>query len=214
MILSGNDILGKIIVQRETNEEKSKVNDLLIEKNQPYIAYLTFELEKPADHPDTLEQDQRVAESLSAGGRSPAMRNFMPPGRSAPGTAATEKMKKVPFLIPRNQIERMTENAVIMEGTEAEAEKQGEENFSYSALKDCEVKTEDGEKLGKIKDIVIEEMEQKVIGLKLSEGFWETLTGDGTKYMPYDGGVEWQVDKILVKNSLKDRLVDQFEELL
>lgn len=214
MILLGKHVVDKKIVHADNDEEKSEVKDLLIQKNKPEIAYLTFEIKTPVDGMGPEEDGSKAVDTVNAlGGRSPGQWNVTT-GTAPPEAAPPNKETKQLFLLPKEQIERITTNAVVMEGTERHEELWEEECYSYLSLKNREVETEDGEKLGKIKDIVIEELEKKVIGLKLSEGFWEKLISDGTKYMPYEGFVEWGADKIIVESSMKDRLVDEYEQLV
>ncbi|HEX7063570.1 MAG TPA: PRC-barrel domain-containing protein [Bacillales bacterium] len=210
MILLGKHVADKKIVHVDNDEEKSEVKDILISKEKPEIAFLTYEIKMPIGEIGEAEDGTGEGPVSAIGGTDPGVR----PGSAPPEAVPPNTEKKQYFLIPKDQIDRITTNAVVMKGTEVQGESGEEEYYSYLSLKGREIESEDGEKLGKIKDIVIEEIEKKIIGLKLSEGFWEKLIGDGTKYMPYEGFVEWNYDKIVVKTSIKDQLVDEYEQLL
>ncbi|HET7658616.1 MAG TPA: PRC-barrel domain-containing protein [Bacillales bacterium] len=212
MILLGKDVIGKKIVDADTNEEKAKVKDLLIEKNKPLLACLSFELEAPSPEENTELKQESFTRNATAMGSSSLWNTDA--GTPLHQDAAKVIKEKQTYIVPREQIMRMTDRAVLMTGSEVEDETFEIEHFSVSYLKDFEIETEDGEKLGKVKDVVLEEKEKKVIGLKLSEGFWEKLVSDGTKYMPYVSNAKWEVDKLIVDSSMKDRLVDEYEQLV
>ncbi|HEU5139315.1 MAG TPA: PRC-barrel domain-containing protein [Bacillales bacterium] len=210
----GKDVIDKTIVHVEDDQEKAKVKDLLIRKDRPEMAYLTFDLKIPSGEIGENEDGRGALDTVRAGGGvKPATWNINQ-GTAPPEVTPSAGGEKRFFLIPKEQIERISSNAVVMSGTEVQEESREIDCYSYSLLKDREIETEDGETLGKIKDIVIEEREKKIIGFKLSEGFWEKLIGDGTKYMSYDGIIEWKDDKIIVKASVKDQLVDEYEQLV
>lgn len=214
MILHGKEIIGKEIVMADTNEERAKVKDLMIEKNMPFIACLTFELNLPSkDGGAEVTEESFTKNVTSMGGSSLWNVDDGTPLHQKDANILNESQKQT-YILPKEQIMRITDKAVIMTGTEKENESNEMEHFSLSHLKNFEVETTDGEKLGKIKDVVIEEKEKKIIGLKLSEGFWEKLIANGTKYMPYITDMEWQEDKLIVDSGMKDQLYDEFEQLL
>lgn len=214
MLMLGKEIMNKKIVHIDNDEEKAKVDDILLHKDKADMAYLTFELDAPIvdPHMNGPAGDDQAFEVASASG-SQSM-----PGNWAATTDAgsSVKTKKQTFFIPEAEIERITANAVLMKGTEVEQE-HGErmEHASLSALLDRSVETEGGEKVGKIKDVVIEESEKKIIGFKLSEGLWEKIVGDGTKYMPYTGIIDWTEEgPLIVESWTLDQLVDDYEQLI
>lgn len=212
MILLGKEILGKAIIHQDTNEKKSEVQEILIHKDQPKIVYLTFEINAPNEPGQSDQEIRRIASTINASGASlNAGLSNATPGYTGPGAPVPEGHKKHTYLIASEQISNISDNAVIMHGSESEGAAD-EEAFSLSHLEDFQVKTTDGESLGKIKDIVIDEEGMKVVGLSLSEGFWQTLA-HGTKYMPYSGIVQWKEDELIVEDTMKEQLVDHREQL-
>lgn len=215
MVLLGKDILGKKVVHEDNGENemnKSEVKDILIQKDQPRIAYLTFEMKILTGQGDSDEELRRVAHSISAAGSNmnSGLANTTP-GFSAQGSPSSGQAEKRLYLIPSEKITRISESAVIIHGSEIE-ESKDQQTFSLSFLKDFEVKTKDEETLGKVKDIVIDDSEMNVIGFKLSEGFWGKLA-HGAKYMPYRGILEWKDGEMIVESSMKEKLVDDPSEI-
>ncbi|HET7522325.1 MAG TPA: PRC-barrel domain-containing protein [Bacillales bacterium] len=205
MIISGDEVIGKKIVHMDNDEKKSEVEDILMDK-EGNVAYLSFGMDVPVED-NNAEGGGRPFDAVTVGSGNPV--------HLTPELEPLPKMARQLFFIPREQIERMTANAVIMKGTEIEEERLDQpEVLSYLMLRGRAVETGDGEPLGKIKDLVLEERDKKVIGLKLSEGFWEKLIGDGTKYMPYGGIKEWTEEKIIVASQMADQLVDEREQLV
>ncbi|HET7626901.1 MAG TPA: PRC-barrel domain-containing protein [Bacillales bacterium] len=213
MIVLGKDILGKTIVHVDNDEEKAKVKDLLFDRNELSITYLTYEIDKPTDETKTLQEEQRVLDSIAAGGpRNTSQWNATPGIRL--GANQMFDSEKQTFFIPAAQIDRMTEKAVTMKGSEKESPAERDDSLSCLFLLDLPVEDEEGEKIGKIKDLVVEEKEKRVIGLKLSEGFWEKIIGDGSKYLSIEGIELWLDEKVIVKTAEKENLQDDMTALL
>lgn len=212
LILNGRDVIGKDIVAANTDEVKAKVKDLMIEKNRPFLACLTFELELPHKEKDAEVMKESFTKNVTSMGGS-SLWNVDSGTPLHQKDAETIDEKQI-YIIPRDQIMRITDKAVLMAGTERESESFETEHFSLTYLKNFKVESTDGEELGKIKDVIIEEKEKKIIGMKLSEGFWEKLVSDGTKYLPYTADMKWEEDKLIVDASMKDQLYDEQEQLL
>lgn len=215
MLMLGKDVLDKKIVHVDNDDEKAKVKDiiLILNKDNVGIAYLTFEIDAPVEE----------GEAEAANGGSRAFDVAEASGiQTTPGNwgASTEKKPSVKtrkqlFLIPAKQVERITDQAVVMKGTEVEQDfGKLADHVSLSALIDQNVETKAGEKIGKVKDVVLEEQEKKIIGFKLSEGLWEKIVGDGTKYMPSNGVIDWKEGQLTVESRVADQLVDEYEQLV
>ena len=212
MLLHGKDIVGKMIVEADTDEEKGSVKDIMIEKNKPFLACLSFEMAMPHKEDDADAMKESFTNNLtSMGGSSLWNADSGTPLHQEDAETIDEKQL---YILPKDQIMRITDKAVTMTGTERQSEPNEMQHYSLSYLKNLELETDDGEKLGKIKDVLVEEKEKKVMGLKLSEGFWEKLISDGTKYMPYPIEMKLEGDKMIVDSSLKEQLYDEHEQLL
>lgn len=212
MLMLGKDVLDKKIVHVDNDEEKAKVKDILLNKNTAGIAYLTFEIDGPVQNEETTNGGGgRAFDVANAGGIQTTPGNWGSTTQRVPSV----KTRKQLFLIPAEQIERITAAAVTMKGTEIEQDLGSlEDHVALTTLAGQDVETESGEKIGKIKDIVLEEREKKVIGFKLSEGLWEKIVGDGTKYMSFDGIVDWAGNQLVVESRVADQLVDEYEQLI
>lgn len=211
MLMLGKDVMDKEIVHVDNDEEQAKVKDILLNKDTAGIAYLTFEIDGPVQEADTTGSGSRAFDVANAGGIQTTPGNWGSTTERVPSV----KTRKQLFLIPAEQIERITAHAVIMKGTEVEQDLGVlEDHISLAALIDQSVKTKAGEGIGKIKDIVLEEREKKVIGFKLSEGLWEKIIGDGTKYMAFDGIVDWKENQLIVESRMADQLVEGYGQLI
>nr|WP_239549100.1 PRC-barrel domain-containing protein [Scopulibacillus daqui] len=73
--------------------------------------------------------------------------------------------------------------------------------------------TESGDEAGAVKDIVIDIEQKKIKAIKLSEGFWERLTGRGIRYLPAAAVIKWSPDPIVIKEEANDQWVDNLQQL-
>lgn len=79
-----------------------------------------------------------------------------------------------------------------------------------------DVITEDGENIGIIKDIVVDEESGKVLGFILSDGLIQDIM-DGRNVLPYIYGITFGKDALLISNEIKmefDKNKEYFKKLL
>ncbi|KNF09888.1 PRC-barrel domain-containing protein [Gottschalkia purinilytica] len=79
-----------------------------------------------------------------------------------------------------------------------------------------EVLTEDGESLGHIKDILLDENKGKIMGFILTDGFIDDIK-DGRNVLPNDLGITFGEDVLIVNDELKDKFYkykNEYKKLL
>ncbi|WP_352418534.1 PRC-barrel domain-containing protein [Proteiniborus sp.] len=79
-----------------------------------------------------------------------------------------------------------------------------------------EVLTEEGESLGHIKDILIDEEKGKIIGFILTDGLIQDIK-EGRNVLPYTTGIVFGENSVIVSNetkSLFDRYKEDYKKLL
>ncbi len=84
---------------------------------------------------------------------------------------------------------------------------------SVDGLLNNELVTEEGKEVGKIKDIYLNIDKHRLEGVKLSEGFWQKLTGHGTKYLPASAVIKWMPEPVICRDPVEDFLTDEPEEM-
>jgi sporulation protein YlmC with PRC-barrel domain len=190
-LILGKDIIDSKIVHVNNEVEDSTVKNILLNMEARKLCYLTLKLKKPSN-----EMDERKHKSLLE-----LLNPFSDP----------DGMEKQLYLIPEEQIEQMMPGNVVMKGKKIEQEREipRMECTSYSITKEFKVETESGEELGKIKDIVLNREERELVGLQLGEGLWN----NETKYMPYDGIVEWGREKLIVSDDITEKMGDEVNQL-
>lgn len=88
-----------------------------------------------------------------------------------------------------------------------------EDAVSLEGILNDEIVTEEGKEVGKIKDVYLNIDLNRLEGLKLSEGFWQKLKGDGTKYLPVSAIVKWAPEPVICKDPIEEYLADEIEEM-
>jgi uncharacterized protein YrrD len=104
----------------------------------------------------------------------------------ASGTSYTKET----YFIPWNQVKELDEDKLLFTGNEQQRD-EPKECYSYKAIIDWSVIDQNGENIGKIKDIIVDSDLQQVVGFSLSEGFWKNLMGHDNKYIPVSGNPDW-----------------------
>jgi uncharacterized protein YrrD len=83
-------------------------------------------------------------------------------------------------------------------------------------LSDEEVLTENGESLGLIKDILIDETKGKIIGFILTDGLIQDIK-EGRNILPYKNGITFGEDALVINEKLKcefDKYKEDYKKLL
>ncbi|MGC4377737.1 PRC-barrel domain-containing protein [Fictibacillus sp. Mic-4] len=212
MLIKGKDLLNMKVVHQHTGKTNIELSSILLNKNDYSLCCLAFtekalieERKKEALN----EPDNRLVENVIAATNGLGAANAGIPGRMPP--IAGQEYVKETFYIPVDEIVSI-DNVILYKGNERQTE-ETENCFPAGQLKNWEVEMADGEKIGKIKDIVFETRSMKAVGFELSEGFWSKLLGEGTKYMPLEGKVDWLNEKWIVSPVMKDQLVEEINDI-
>lgn len=207
MILTGKQLIEATILHAATGEKEGNVDDLLLNFKRKKLDYMTFKVLRPEKETQDTTGDRTL--QIFMDGTHP---------QNVPATAmtmpepdhATEEIR----LIPHESIETLAEGTVTMSGTEREeGQRRPLETHSYEWLKGFSVETKSGEKIGKLKDVLIRSEDRTIVGLQLDEGWLEKVIGEGTKYMVLEDEVDVEVERIIIKRDDPPRLFDQIEEL-
>lgn len=83
-------------------------------------------------------------------------------------------------------------------------------HYESQNILDYEVKYEDGETIGYIKDIIVDENNGKILGYILTDGIFEDLI-NGRNILPNLKDINYLDDSIIVPKSIKDKFYDNQE---
>ncbi|MBY6035125.1 PRC-barrel domain-containing protein [Fictibacillus nanhaiensis] len=182
-----------------------KVNDILFNKYDHRLCYFTFSVEdhgaKGQDMPEDKHMETVVAATSGIGTQHAPMTGKAYSERNQNATKET-------YFIPWHQVVNVDEEKLVFTGNERQKE-EPTECYSFMAVKDWNVIDQNGEKIGKIKDLVMDANRQQVVGFVLSEGFWKSLLGHDEKFMPVTGEPNWnsrewriqQTPELLLRNN-------------
>lgn len=209
MLIFGKDILKKKIVSSEYDEApEHKVEDILLNKKTFDLDYLIY-LE---NRPDKDRVDNRMETSMdnvvnSTGGQA-AMNT--PP---VTDDDAFEKNYTTETLyIPFKDVLELSEDKVRISGIDQQYH-DPVDSIATDSIIHKKVKTESGDTVGKVQDVVIDWDTRRVIGLSLSEGFWANLVSDANRYMRLEDNMELATEHIIVPDHVKDHLVEDLREV-
>jgi sporulation protein YlmC with PRC-barrel domain len=179
------------------------VNDILFNKYDHRLCYFTFSEEN--NEQDYSRGDDHMETVVAA---TSGMNSYNTPLTGGEQAGTHVRTAKETYFIPWNQVVEMKEERIVFTGNERQLE-EPLECYSFLALKDWTVIDQNNEKVGKIKDLVIDSKSQQVVGFMLSEGFWKSLLGSDEKFMPIIGAPDWtaqewkieQTPDVLLRNS-------------
>lgn len=83
-------------------------------------------------------------------------------------------------------------------------------HYESQNILDYEVKYEDGETIGYIKDIIVDENNGKILGYILTDGIFEDLI-NGRNILPNLKDINYLDDSIIVPKSIKDKFYENQE---
>lgn len=189
-LMLGKEILDAKMIHSNQRIEESYVKDILLNMDFHKLGYLVLKITNPDRKLDQGENDNFWV-----------LLNIF---------EDSDDPEKQTFVIPDRQIEQMEKGAIYMKGqkTEAERELEAMDCPSIATLQNVKVSTESEQTLGKVKDVVFDVDDRKIAGLQLEQGL-----ENHKQYMPYEDISSWKKEKITVKDSLPDKLVDEPGEI-
>ena len=101
------------------------------------------------------------------------------------------------MIVPYHYLTWEEDSLLIQEDVEEVQSSILRDQCSYKSLNKAEVLTEEGEELGKVKEVMINSNGQ-VEGLELSEGLLSNLLSDDQPFIHVDESVKFRHDKVIV----------------
>lgn len=209
MLIFGKDILNKKIVSSEYEEApEHKVEDLLLNKRTFDLEYIIY-VEK---RPEKEIQENRVETSMdnvvnSVGGH--AATNTSPVTND---DTFFKSYTKETLYIPFSDVKELSDDMVRISGIDQQYH-DPVDSLATEAIIHKKVKTESGETVGKVQDVVIDWESRRVVALSLSEGFWANLMSDTNRYMRLEDNMDLATEHIIVPNHVKDHLLEEVKEV-
>jgi sporulation protein YlmC with PRC-barrel domain len=209
MKLSAEKIIGAKAEHDAASIDEHKVNDILFNMYDHRLCYFTYSVENRGQDHEEMPADRHM-ETVVAATSGIGTQNTPMTGSAYPETNYSQV--KETYFIPWHQVVDIQEDKLVFEGNERQKE-EPVECYSYMAVKDWPVIDQTGEKVGKIKDLVMDTERQQVTGFVLSEGFWKSLLGHDEKYMPVTGQPDWKTREWKIERTSDLLLKDNLEEL-
>jgi sporulation protein YlmC with PRC-barrel domain len=210
MLLYAEKIIGAKAEHEAAPLNDHKVNDVLFNKYDHQLCYFTYSTEKRGDKNERLDLpgDEHM-ETIVAATSGIGTPNTPMTGSAYP---ETHEYVKETFYIPWHQVVNIDEEKLVFEGNERQKE-EPQECYSFMSVKDWTVIDQNGEKVGKIKDLVLDTDRQQVVGFLVTEGFWKKLIGSDDKYMPITGAPNWASQEWKIEHTPDLILKDKAEQL-
>ncbi|KZE64636.1 hypothetical protein AWM68_10875 [Fictibacillus phosphorivorans] len=191
-----------------TEQTEHTINDILFNMYEHRLCYFTYTMENYSNQREEVPADKHM-ETVVAATSGIGTQNT--PFTGSAHSETNESYTKDTFFIPWHQVKDFNEDKLVFAGIEQQRD-EPKECYSFRTIKDWSVIDQDGEKIGKIKDLIIDADRQQVIGFSLSEGFWKNLFGNDDKFMPVSGkpdwaNQEWKIERtpdLLLKNSAEE----------
>jgi sporulation protein YlmC with PRC-barrel domain len=209
MKLSAEKIIGAKAEHEAAPLNDRTVNDILFNMYDHRLCYFTYSVENTNSVREEMPADRHM-ESVVAATSGIGTQNTPLTGSAYAET--NQSIRKETFFIPWHQVVAVDEERLVFEGNERQQE-EPKECYSYRAVKDWPVVDQNGEKIGKIRDLVMDTDRKQVVGFALSEGFWKNLFGQEDKYMPVTGQPDWKTQEWKIQRTPDLLLKDSHEEL-
>ncbi|TLS39052.1 PRC-barrel domain-containing protein [Pseudalkalibacillus caeni] len=214
MAIAGKELMDMTIVGKNTPDLKSKVENFYFDSRLGNIEFLEYDERLYVNHTENLaaHNDHHADEVLNSVEASGGFSNSNYPVTD--DDRKENKMNKA-IVLPFNQIEEIKNKRIVVSESADEMDYEMLNHLaSYNQLKGAEVKTDDGREFGKVKDIIIDSDEEKVVALGLSDGLWSDLIGEGKQYLPFTEIVRLEGNQVIVENHAEEMLRDRFDDFL
>lgn len=211
MLVKGHDLLDKKVKHAETKEDNIDLNGILLNKYDFSLCYLSFEETTPAEPGREESFDPIDRNMLNVQAATSGIGSQSTPLSGTGYTATEPSYQKETFYIPWHEIVSIDDD-IVYQGNERQID-EPEECYLTTVLYGWTVETTEGEKIGKIKDVVVDTISKKAVSLEIAEGFWSKLMGNGNKYIPIAGEPQWLEGRWIVEPELKDHIKDDKEDI-
>ncbi|KSU83598.1 PRC-barrel domain-containing protein [Fictibacillus enclensis] len=211
MLIKGTDLLDKKVRHAEANEDNIELNGILLNKYDFSLCYLTFEEAVPADPGNDKSFDAVDRSVLDMQAATSGIGSQSTPISGTGYPVTTKTRIKETYYIPWHEIVSLDED-IVYQGNERQLD-EPEECLESTIFKGWTVETTEGDKIGKIHDLIFDTIAKKAVALEMTEGFWSKLMGEGNKYLPIAGEPHWAEEKWIVEPELKDHLVNTKDEI-
>lgn len=209
MLIFGKDILNKEIVSSESSESfNHMVEDILLNKKTFDLDYLLYVDKRPEEN----LQENRLETSMDNVVNSVGGLNATNTSPVTNEDAHFKNYTKETFYIPFNAVQNLGEDKVKISGIEKQSH-DPIDSITTESIIHKKVKTESGETIGKVQDVIIDWETSRAVGLSLSDGFWAKLMSNGNRYMRLEDHMKLETDDIIVPEHMKDHLVDEVSEV-
>ncbi|MFC7393580.1 PRC-barrel domain-containing protein [Scopulibacillus cellulosilyticus] len=211
MLMLYHDLKHYPLIYAQSNEQDRRtVKDILINGNERAVSYFVYEDQQNDKFADVkmVEKSMDMFGAMGSGSQG-NVGNI--PSSDVP-IYGNEQSKQLYFI---NAGACKIESQKIYYNGQVRSE-DATIDSKFLSLKEMinrKCVTEEGTEIGTIKDFVIDPVQKKIKGLKLSEGFWERLTGKGIKFLPAETVIKWSPDPLIVKEEAKNQLLDNEQQL-
>ncbi|MGA9286942.1 MAG: PRC-barrel domain-containing protein [Anaerobacillus sp.] len=192
MIKVGKAILGSKLKNKSSAEliVKQVYFDQMLQK----ITFLEIDKKEASNEKDAVP-DHHASEMLhsiqASGGQ------FTPDNYPVTDDDRKEQKTNGYMIVPFHYLTWEEDSLLIQEDVEEVQSSILRDQCSYNSLNKAEVLTEEGEELGKVKEVMINSSGQ-VEGLELSEGLLSNLLSDDQPFIHVDESVKFRHDKVIV----------------
>ncbi len=201
MIKVGKEIIGSKLKNKSSAEliVKQVYFDELLRK----ITFLEIDKKEARNEKDAVP-DHHAGEMLhsiqASGGQ------FTPDNYPVTDDDRKEKETNGYMIVPYHHLSWEEDSILIKEHLEEVQSSVLRDQCSYKLLNKAEVLTEEGEELGKVKEVMID-TNGKIEGFELSEGVLSDFLSDDQPFLHVDESVKFQDDKVIVPTNYHDNLI-------
>ncbi|WP_347549222.1 PRC-barrel domain-containing protein [Pseudalkalibacillus hwajinpoensis] len=192
MIKVGEKLNGSKLSSRSTAE--FKVKQIYFDSSLRRVTYVELDRKEASNEKDAVPDHHagEMLHSIQASGGQFTPDNY-------PVTDDDRKTKGVHknLIVPYNQLTWKQDSITLNEHNEEVQSAALADQHSYTSLHKAEVLTEDGEELGKVKEVVIKP-DGEIDGLELSKGFLSDFLSSEHPYLKLNESVNFQHGKVIV----------------
>lgn len=209
MFLSYDDMKKFKVVYRNGEGPEHALSDIHMNPETGELISYVYAVERMYTERGDVDYTDQTLDMVTAAGGAGGNISNIPQGEDLP---ITHHDHLDYFFINAGKVS-VEGDTIYYTGAEKVEESERADSLSIDALLKKEIVTEEGKEVGKIKDIFVEIDKNRVEGIKISEGFWQKLMGDGTKFLPLEAVVKWAPEPVIVKDPVEDYLMDEVEDI-
>ncbi|TCP26651.1 PRC-barrel domain protein [Scopulibacillus darangshiensis] len=210
MLISFNELKKYPLVFFNSDEDSHELSDILFDGESGTLANFVYEEQKRESAENRESYTDKSFEMVEAMGSSvTGTVGSLPQSEGLP----REPKKHVQYFFIDAKAAIIEDSKIHYKGSVKGEGAVKDQLISVSDLIRRRLTSEEDQQIGKVKDIMIDIDQKAIKGLKISEGFWERLVGEGMKYLPASAIVKWYPEPLIVKEPADKYLLDSEGDL-